>query len=413
MLVEREETLPSGYSHIRRQFLHARGRLATCPTISPMPREEPTLAERLEGKRVCICAGAGGVGKTSISAALALGLAARGQRVAVLSIDPAKRLAQALSMSELGDQPRLLDAEKFAAHGLPLGGELWAMMLDSKRTFDALISTLAPDEKTRDEILSNRIYREISSAVAGSQEFSAITKLYELDRDREFDVIVLDTPPSRDAIAFLDAPGHLTRFLEGRALAMFLTPSGMAARFLGRGGGLLFSALGRVSGVDLLSDLSVFFGSLSGLIDGFRERSRGTEALLRDPACTFLIITSPEREPAREAIFLRQTLADMSLPFGGLIVNRVNEGADDAVVSPELAALLSDELGERLAHRVAENLADFQGLARRDRGSIERLREAFDESQPIVVPLLEGDIADIDGLVAITRELFGEALAVA
>jgi anion-transporting ArsA/GET3 family ATPase len=194
-------------------------------------------------------------------------------------------------------------------------------------------------------------------------------------------------------------------------MAMFITPSSMAARFVGRGGGLLFSALGRVSGVDLLGDLSVFFGSLSGLIDGFRERSRGTEALLHDSACTFLLITSPEQEPAREAVFLRQTLAEKSLPFGGLIVNRVNEGDDD-LSSTELAVLLSDELGERLAGRVAGNLADFQVLARRDRRSIERLRESFDGLQPIVVPLLEGEIADIDGLVAITRELFGETLAV-
>jgi anion-transporting ArsA/GET3 family ATPase len=178
-----------------------------------MPARTRTLPERLEGKRICICAGAGGVGKTSISAALALGLAARGQRVAVLSIDPAKRLAEALCMSELSDQPRLVDPDLFAAHGLTLSGELWAMMLDSKRTFDALITTLAPDSRTRDEILSNRIYREISSAVAGSQEFSAIAKLYELDRSNDFDVIVLDTPPSRDAIAFLDAPTRLTRFL--------------------------------------------------------------------------------------------------------------------------------------------------------------------------------------------------------
>jgi anion-transporting ArsA/GET3 family ATPase len=380
--------------------------LGASPTISPMPARKRTLPERLEGKRICICAGAGGVGKTSISAALALGLAARGQKVAVLSIDPAKRLAEALCMSELSDQPSLVDPDLFAAHGLTLSGELWAMMLDSKRTFDALITTLAPDSRTRDEILSNRIYREISSAVAGSQEFSAIAKLYELDRSNDFDVIVLDTPPSRDAIAFLDAPTRLTRFLEGRALAMFLTPSGVAARFLGRGGGLLFSALGRVSGVDLLGDLSVFFSSLSGLIDGFRERSRGIEELLGDPACTFLIITTPEREPAREAIFLHTTLSRMSLPFGALIVNRVNEGTDRRSSAAELTALLSGSVGERLATRAVSNLRDFELLARRDLQSIEHLREALSEQQPIIVSQQEGDVADIGGLVAISRGLF-------
>jgi anion-transporting ArsA/GET3 family ATPase len=371
-----------------------------------MPDRERTLSERLEGKRVCICAGAGGVGKTSISSALALGLAARGQRVAVLSIDPARRLAEALGMSDLSDQPRRVDPDLLATHGLPISGELWAMVLDSKRTFDGLMSTLAPDQKTLDEILANRIYREISSAVAGSQEFSAITKLYELDRSGGFDVIVLDTPPSRDAIAFLDAPTRLTGFLEGRALAMFLAPSGMAARFVGRGGGLLFSALGRVSGVDLLGDLSVFFSSLSGLIDGFRERSRGIEQLLRDPACTFQIITTPEREPAREAAFLHATLAEMGLPFGGLIVNRVNEGADRESSAAELEALLSDKLGERLTARVAMNLADFELLARRDRECIDRLRRDLSEQHPIVVSALEVDVADIGCLVAVARELF-------
>jgi anion-transporting ArsA/GET3 family ATPase len=375
-----------------------------------MPARERTLSERLEGKRICICAGAGGVGKTSISCALALGLAARGQRVAVLSIDPAKRLAEALSMSELSDQPRRVDPDLLAAHGLTLSGELSAMMLDSKRTFDALMSTLAPDRKTLDEILANRIYREISSAVAGSQEFSAITKLYELDRSGDFDVIVLDTPPSRDAIAFLDAPSRLTSFLEGRALAMFLAPSGVAARFVGRGGGLLFSALGRVSGVDLLGDLSVFFSSLSGMIDGFRERSSGIEALLRDPACTFQIVTTPEREPAREAAFLHATLAEMGLPFGGLIVNRVNEGADRGSSVAELSAQLSDKLGGRLAERAAMNLADFELLARRDRESIDLLRRDLAEQHPILVSQLEVDVADLGCLVAITRELFGGQL---
>src|SRR3712207_4137414 len=152
-----------------------------------------SISDKLEGKRVVVCAGSGGVGKTTTSAALAMGLAASGKRVAVVTIDPARRLADSLGLEELGNEPRLVDADRFKGHGIEMRGELWAMMLDAKRTFDELIERLAPDEKTRDEVLANRIYQELSSAVAGSQEFTAIAKLYDLDRSGEFDVLVLDT----------------------------------------------------------------------------------------------------------------------------------------------------------------------------------------------------------------------------
>src|ERR687894_1774332 len=251
------------------------------------------IAERLEGKRVVICAGSGGVGKTTTSAALAMGLAAAGQRVAVVTIDPAKRLADSLGLEELGNEPRLVDPKRFKGHGIEMQGELWAMMLDAKRTFDELIGRLAPDEKTRDEILANRIYQELSAAVAGSQEFSAIAKLYDLHRSGRFDVLVLDTPPSRNALDFLDAPDRLTGFLEGRALKVFLAPTGIAAKVLGRGTSVVFGVLRRVTGVDLLRDLSVFFRALGGMIDGFVTRARRVSALLSDPGTTFLIITSP------------------------------------------------------------------------------------------------------------------------
>lgn len=372
-----------------------------------MPSQQLTLPARLEGKRVCVCAGAGGVGKTTMSAALALGLAAGGQKVAVLSIDPAKRLAGALGMGELSWEPQLIDPDLFNTRGVQMRGELWAMMLDSKRTFDQMIERLAPDENTRDEVLSNRIYQEISGAVAGSQEFTAVTKLYELHSDGEFDVIVLDTPPSRNAIDFLEAPGRLTRFMDGRALAMFLAPGGVAARFLGRGSGILFSLFARVSGVDLLNDLSVFFRSLSSLIDGLRERSTGTEELLRDRSSTFLIISTPEHEPAREAIFLHSKLSQMGLPFGALIVNRVHDGGLEGHTAEELNDMLVGQLGDRLAGRVAGNLADYGMLAQRDRQSIANLREQLAEPEPILLSELERDIADIDGLVSLARELFG------
>jgi anion-transporting ArsA/GET3 family ATPase len=365
-----------------------------------------SLERRLKGKRICICAGSGGVGKTTTSAALALGLARRGQKVAVVTIDPAKRLATALGLEQLDNEPRRVDPALFAGEDTELRGELWAMMLDAKRTFDDLIGRLAPDERARDEVLSNRIYQELSSAVAGSQEFTAIAKLYELDREGEFDMIVLDTPPSRNALDFLEAPGRLTQFFEGRALKVFLAPTGLAARVVGRGTGLVFSILTRVTGVDLVADLSVFFRSLGGLIDGFRERARGVGELLRDPATTFLIVTSPEREPTEEAIYFRSKLAEAEMPFGGLIVNRVHRDGLRGHTAEEVGELLAPSVGDRLARRVAANLADFDVLVERDRESIARLERELGERNPIVVPHLDGDVHDIASLGAIERHLF-------
>src|SRR5438270_1669181 len=263
--------------------------------------EHRGLGARLRGKRVLICVGAGGVGKTTTSAALALGLAMRGQKVAVVTIDPAKRLAAALGLQELSGEPRRVDP---AGAGVEIEGELWAMMLDAKRTFDEIIARLAPDDHAREEILANPVYRELSTAVAGSPELSAIAKLHELYEEHDFDLIVLDTPPSRNALDFLSAPTRLLGFLEGRALQVFLAPGGLTARLFGRGTALVFSIFARVTGIDMLAELSRFFRSLTGVIDGFGERTRDVAALLRSPETAFAIVSSPEPEPAREAVFL-------------------------------------------------------------------------------------------------------------
>jgi anion-transporting ArsA/GET3 family ATPase len=361
------------------------------------------LLDRLAEKRVVICAGSGGVGKTTTSAAIAMGLAARGARVCVVTIDPARRLADALGIEQLGSEPHRVDAARLAGHGIAIEGQLWAMMLDPKRTFDELIEKLAPDEAKRDEILDNRIYRELSGAVAGSQEFTAVAKLYDLDRSGRFDVIVLDTPPSRNALDFLDAPDRLTGFLEGRALRVLLAPSGLAARVVGRGTSVVFGVLGRLTGMDLMSDLKVFFAALSTVLDGFRERAAAVKALLADEATTFLIVTSPEREPVAEAIFFRDKLREAGMPFGGLVVNRVHPLAPEA---PDEDATEVPGLDAALARKARRTLAEFRVIAARDANSIARLRAAVGDDDPIVVPHLAGDVHDIDGLVAIHRHLF-------
>jgi anion-transporting ArsA/GET3 family ATPase len=363
-------------------------------------------AERLEGKRICIVAGSGGVGKTTASAALALGLAAAGQRVAVVTIDPARRLAESLGLEELGNDPRQVDPALLAGHGVEMQGELWAMMLDPKKTFDDLITRLAPDARTREDVLNNRIYQQLSGAVAGSQEFTAVAKLYDLHHEGGFDVLVLDTPPSRNALDFLDAPDRLTDFFDGRALKVLLVPTGIAARLMSRATSVVFSILKRLTGVDLMDDIAVFFGALSGLMDGFKERAAGVKALLADPATTFLIVTSPEREPVAEAIFFHGKLREARMAFGGLIVNRVND-AGDAGEQPDavIAELRAAGLSAALAAKVGQSVADLQGLAARDADSIERLKAALDEPDPIVVARLDGEVQDIDGLLALRDAL--------
>ncbi len=366
------------------------------------------IADRLEGKRICIVAGSGGVGKTTASAALALGLAAGGKRVAVVTFDPARRLADALGLAELANEPRMVDPAVLAAHGIEMRGELWAMMLDPKATFDGLIARLAPDERTREDVLGNRIYAQLSSAIAGSQEFSAVAKLYELDRDGDYDAIVLDTPPSRNALDFLDAPDRLTDFFEGRALRLFLVPTGIAARVMSAGTGVVFGILRKLTGVDLLDDVSVLFGAMGGLIDGFRERAAAVKALLADPATTFLIVASPEREPVAEAIFFRQKLREARMPFGGLIVNRAALLGDDEHGDPvAIRAGLRDALGDALAAKVAQSAEDLQLLAARNAAAIERLKTELDDPDPIVVPRLDGEVQDIDGLLVLYRHLAG------
>jgi len=367
-----------------------------------------TIGELLEGKRVCICGGSGGVGKTTASAAIAMGMAATGLKVAVVTIDPARRLAEALGLEELDNEPRLVDPSRFDGHGVEMKGELWAMMLDPKRTFDEVIDHLAEDDKTRDEILANRIYQELSTAVAGSQEYTAIAKLYELDREGDFDLLVLDTPPSRNALDFLDAPDRLTQFFEGRALQVFLRPGGFATKIVGRGTGVVFSVLKRVTGVDLLQDLSVFFRSLGGLIDGFKERADHANELLTDPATTFLLVTSPEREPVDEAIFFWRKLRDAQMPFGGIIVNRVH-AAFGGDASPEVVVeALEPKLGKKLSGKVAAAFAEHRMLAERDQETIVRLREEMEQPALIEVPALAGDVHDIDGLVEIHRYLIAD-----
>ena len=358
-----------------------------------------SVAEILEGKQVVVCAGSGGVGKTTAAAAVALGMALGGAKVAVVTIDPARRLAGALGLDMLDNEPQRIDSRRLA--GVTLNGELWAMMLDPKRTFDDLIDSVAPTPERAAEIKANRIYRQLSTAVAGSQEFTAVSKLYDLSQSGRFDLIVLDTPPARNALDFFDAPARLEAFLEGGALKALLRPTSVGMRLFAKGAAPVLGALRKVTGVDVTTDLATFFALLGGMTEIFGKRARHVDLLLHAPTTGFLLVTSPQAGPTDDAINFRRTLAAGQLPFSGAIVNRVH---------PPLAPSPADSrlpgIDPALEQKLAEAAAEYGVLAARDAVNIARLTAALDDAPVLLVPELEDDVNDVHGLVRIHRELF-------
>lgn len=397
-----------------------------------------SLAQLLLGKRVVICAGSGGVGKTTTAAAVALGLAGRGARVAVVTIDPARRLADALGLDVLDNEPRLIDPARLGGLGGlrasgrggpgdasgsggpgdasgsggpgdasgsagPGGrGELWAMTLDPKRTFDELIELLAPSPDRARQVKANRIYRRLSSAVAGLQEFTAVAKLHELSRSERFDVVVLDTPPSRNAIDFLSAPERLQSFLDGRALRAFTRPTGLGLRMLALGTAPLLAALRRVTGIDVIGELTTFFSLLGGMTESFATQAREVAELLRAPATAFLIVTSPQARPVAEAIWFRDALAQRRLPFVATIVNRVHPPLGTAAAG--WAA--NGSVPAPLQRKLAVTLEEYRVLERRDASNVKALREALGGEPILLLDELNGEMMDITGVLRLGAELF-------
>ena len=354
------------------------------------------VAALLAGRRVCICVGAGGVGKTTSAAAIARGMAARGQKVCVVTIDPARRLADALGLDQLDNRPRRVQAS----------GELWAMMLDPKLTFDELIDRVAPDAQRARQIKENAVYRELSSAVSGSQEFTAIDKLYELVQD-DYDLIVLDTPPAHNAAEFLSAPGRLGSFLGGGALRALLRPSGLGMRLLGIGATPALAALKLVTGADLFTSLATFFMLLGPMTDEFNARAARVQSLLRSQETGFLLVTSAQERPLGEVARFRARLEQEGMTVLGVVVNRVHErpdGDEPERVRSELELALPGEL----AAAVCGAVADAATLAERDAANIGALEHALAGAYPLLtVPDFSEAVSDGEGLALIERALFG------
>jgi anion-transporting ArsA/GET3 family ATPase len=389
------------------------------------------IDELVDKREIIICCGSGGVGKTTTAAAIAIQGALRGRKVIVLTIDPAKRLANSLGLSELGNEVRRVPPKKFAEAGLKPEGRLYAMMLDTKRTFDELIGKHAADEEMRDRILNNVLYKNISNAFSGSQEYMAMEKLFEIYERCEYDLIVLDTPPTKHALDFLDAPRRMTAFLDGRVLKWFLKPYFSAGkrglRIFQKGTGLILRTLERATGIAALKVASEFFLSFEGMYDGFKERAEAVYAMLRDRATAFLLVTSPEDITIEEAVFFHDKLIEYGMPFCGIIINKVHTDlADDADIDELLSETdeeaLADRISEALAgsHKertavkalVAEmerNLDDFRDLAAIDGENIRRLTEHIDAGTITrIVPFFETDVYDIDGLMRINSYVFEE-----
>ena len=357
----------------------------------------------LADKRVCVCVGPGGVGKTTVAAALAAGLAARGLKVAVVTIDPARRLADALGLPELGDEPLRLEPARLAAAGLEVEGELWAMTLDAKRTWDGVVARYAPDAATRRAILGNRVYQQLSSAVAGTQEYMAMEKLYELHERGDYDVVVLDTPPTGNALDFMDAPARLLGFLDSRSLRLLTASGRLGLRLAGRGAGLAFSVLERVTGVELLRDVGDFLRAFDSMADDFRARAARVQRLLADPETALLAITSSAPEAVGVTLASARRLSDSGTGLAAAVVNRVHAGVPrGAALDHALAGLLDREL----ATKVAACVEDGRALAERERSGIERLGRELPGAPLMLVPELDEDVHDMPALMRVCEHLF-------
>ncbi|MBS2030078.1 MAG: ArsA family ATPase [Deltaproteobacteria bacterium] len=383
----------------------------------------PVASEALKSalaRQVVICVGSGGVGKTTTSAALALQAAAMGKKVLVCTIDPARRLANSMGLASLTNAETRVPDEALASTGARISGQLFAMMLDLKRSWDEVIERYAPNPQARDTILANRFYRQLSTALAGSQEYVAMEKLHALHERGAYDLIVLDTPPTTNALDFLDAPNRVIDFLDADAMKWFTSGAFAGA---GRVGLRVFQAgsayagriLARFTGAGTLEELSKFMGSLSGMYEGFKERAGQVRQLLASERTSFVVVTSPSPLPMEEALHFHRQLTLAKMRVTAVVANRVNvdflRGAPLhrealAAAAKEIRAPGVQGLGP-LGERLADTLADEQVLASLDAKQLERLAAQVAPTPVLAVPRFDHDVHDLNGLWQIDRTLFG------
>jgi anion-transporting ArsA/GET3 family ATPase len=355
---------------------------------------------------IVVCCGAGGVGKTTTAAALGLRAAEQGRKVCVMTIDPARRLAQSMGLTELDNTPR-----RVAGIDESAGGSLDAMMLDMKRTFDEIVLTHA-DKERAEQIFANPFYVSLSSSFAGTQEYMAMEKLGQLKATGTWDLIVVDTPPSRSALDFLDAPQRLGRFLDGRMIRILTAPARAGGRAYLKvftlGVKVFTDVLNRILGAQALKDLSLFVSSLETMFGGFRERADETYKLLKESGTSFIVVAAPERDALREAAYFVERLETERMPLAGLVLNRMHTSAAPqlSVERAIAAADALDEAGEEpLVAAVLRVHADRLGVSARDGRRAAQFRSAHPSVRVVEVAAQSTDVHDLEGLREIGSEL--------
>jgi len=354
-----------------------------------------SLRQLVLDRRILVCCGSGGVGKTTTAAVLALEAARAGRRAVVVTIDPAKRLADALGLEGLTGTPSRIEGD--------WPGELWALMLDTKSTFDSLVAANASTPEQGQRILDNRFYRNISGALSGTQEYMAMEKLYELYQRTDFDLVVVDTPPTRNALDFIDAPRRLSRFLDHRLFRMITSPGRGIVRAVNVAAQAFLRTVAKVVGAEVIDDAIAFFQAFEGMEEGFKERADAVVHLLSDDDTAFVLVASPRRDTIDEARYFAEKLAEADITVRALIVNRMHPTFGDGLaeaVRERAATLEGTDLGG-----LYRNLADFQLVASREEEHLAGLAEAVAPAPVVRVPFLPTDVHDIDGLTEVARHL--------
>ncbi len=359
------------------------------------------LTTALADAAVVVCCGSGGVGKTTTAAALGLELASYGRRVVVVTIDPARRLADALGLPEgLGNEPIRLTLPDAAGHDATdaEGGELWATMLDTAATFDGIVQANAESPEQAERILANRFYRNIAGALSGTQEYMAAERLLALHADPRFDVVVVDTPPSRHALDFLDAPGTLTRFLDHPLFRLLMLPTRRGLKVLNVAAQPVLRTIGKVVGGEVLADAIAFFQAFEGMETGFRQRADDVMALLQAPGTRFVLVASPRRDTIDEASFFADRLHESSLGIAALVVNRCTPdfGTPAVARTPADADLWA-------------NLDELAAMASAERRQIVESGPEVGDAPIAWVPMLPADVHDLMALQQIRGLLFDAA----
>jgi anion-transporting ArsA/GET3 family ATPase len=384
------------------------------------------IDELVDDRRVVICCGTGGVGKTTTAAVLALEGARRGRNACVVTIDPARRLADALGIAHLTNDPTEIDRKLWAEidgratdpgddEAVVAGGRLSAMMLDTKSTFDLLVSRNASSPEQAQRILDNTFYRNVSGALGGTQEYMAMEKLHELHDEGNFDLIVVDTPPTRHALDFLDAPKRLTRLLDNRVFRLLMMPTRAYLRVASVAVQTFLRTVARVVGSEVIEDVVAFFRAFEGMEEGFRTRAQVVGDLLTDPSTAFVLVTSPRRDAMQEATFFGDRLAEAGQSVQALIVNRVHPAFGDETpaglraAADALRSAPADVPKDEAARLSAlyDNLADFREIATLEREHMEALRDRIGgETALAYVPYLAHDVHDFTTLHEVARLLF-------